>query len=384
MPSVPHAFDTKAMRLRKLRLGMLYFLVACLLMALLFYALWPKATEPVVAAREAEKATALQGQARAAPPSAPLPGPSDEKREVAREASPHPETAKGDDAPVLQGPQAGEVVPPPHRNVTPHYDLSPLSQTKPLTRAEGIPLPPAPKRPPLPPVFRRIQVMTPTELVVLHKKQRVGLSLAYLDAPEEGRLCWQPGGQQAPCLAMGRTALRRFIRRRAIGCEWLGPDGQLTRERPEHDEASKQGQQARCYLGPRLGDWVAGKADVPLTDLGEWLVRFGWALPKGEQYKAAADEARKAKRGIYASKALPGQDNDASDQRAMDALFGTLSDQAADARGDARPLDLDDEDGAPALTLIAPQEKEDEQGQRQELGRELGQDLTDRPEKLSQ
>ena len=235
--------------------------------------------------------------------------------------------------PPLQGPEAGEVVAPPARDVTPNYQTSPLHQNTPLTREDGSPLPPPPVLEPLPPIFRQVIVTGPTDLELTAGKNRVvPISLAHIRQPEATRLCWFVG-RQAPCLALGKTALQRFIRRRAIGCDWL----EATAGQEQNGRRN-----ATCYLGAGLKGRKAGEVPDNVVDLASWLVRFGWVEPMDGHYGDENQEAIEQKRGLYASKASSTETDDQSrasrlkevskrTKAAADAITSTLS--GAEGRG---------------------------------------------------
>jgi endonuclease YncB( thermonuclease family) len=106
-------------------------------------------------------------------------------------------------------------------------------------------------------------------LIIAGKK----LQLAGITPTDPNRTCTGPNGKEWPCGTVARTALRAFLRSRAITCDL--PDG----------------------------DWqgtVTGNCRFVKTDLSEWLARNGWAEAEaGSPLAAAADEARKNNRGIY-------------------------------------------------------------------------------------
>ena len=75
-------------------------------------------------------------------------------------------------------------------------------------------------------------------------------------------------GQELPCGAAAKTALRQLIRARAVVCDLPEPGEQKSFT-------------ARCA--------VSG------TDLSTWLVRQGWAKPNDPPEPALADAAEAAK-----------------------------------------------------------------------------------------
>lgn len=92
-----------------------------------------------------------------------------------------------------------------------------------------------------------------------------------LDAPELAQTC-RRGDEDQPCGRMARQALVSMIGNRTIRCETEGEDryGRLL---------------ARCHIG----------AD----DIGDMLVRAGWALSSGDYGRAEA-EARAVGAGLWA------------------------------------------------------------------------------------
>ncbi|WP_373236655.1 hypothetical protein [Cohaesibacter celericrescens] len=327
MPTFEPGYDSEIDQTNtsKLVRGMLFFVIALLLIGLFFFGLWLWLGDQ---GRETASNTAEQQQ------------PAQEQQE--------PPT-KTQEAP-LQGPDEGQLVAPPTRDVTPNYQLSPLHQTKPLTRTAGSPLPPAPKQDPLPQIFRHVVVENPTELELTVSHNRVvPVRLAHLNAPNAQRMCWF-AGQKVPCLAMGKTALRRFIRARAIGCDWIAKTEQPNE--PSNDTDDNSGRQAaRCYLGPGLKDRKAGGEPKGVTDLASWLVRFGWAEPENGFYGDERQEAIGLKRGIHATQDSSGGAQILARQQEIRALSAT-NEQAAD--GIEASSSLNDEEAPEALTLMAP------------------------------
>ncbi|MBB3935950.1 hypothetical protein [Aureimonas phyllosphaerae] len=83
------------------------------------------------------------------------------------------------------------------------------------------------------------------------------------------------GTQAWPCATRARTALRGWIRGRSLMCA-VSPDQRDAREII-----------APCLLGE--------------ADVGDWVIRNGWAFAApGSRYEAAEREAREARRGIWA------------------------------------------------------------------------------------
>ncbi|WP_114011401.1 thermonuclease family protein [Cohaesibacter intestini] len=199
--------------------------------------------------------------------------------------------AEAPPVPKLQGPDAGQIVAPPSRNVTPNFQLSPLHQAKPLTRAVGKALPPPPKLPPLPLIFRKVGILGPNRLVLITKQRSQSVTLSHVTIPDPKALC-SFGGRKVPCYKMGKTALSRFIRGRAVGCIGL----QDVQERT----AKAGSQTAQCFLGSGLKSRLTGDEQARVTDLAAWMVRYGWVVPDDGQYQEELADAKRLKRGLYA------------------------------------------------------------------------------------
>lgn len=195
----------------------------------------------------------------------------------------------------MQGPDEGELVKPPSRNVTPGFQLSPLHQTAPLRREQGKIVPaikvPVPE---IPRLFRKPVVVETNQLVVRTGPGKQGreriIQLAHVHLPDASYSCWR-FDRQLSCRTLGKSALQRFLRRRAIVCDPV----------PGSDVAgAKQIQEAICYTGPGILDHKPGKSTEGIQDLAGWLVSSGWLLPDGEHYAAQNALAKVEKLGIYA------------------------------------------------------------------------------------
>lgn len=97
------------------------------------------------------------------------------------------------------------------------------------------------------------------------------IHLAGISAPEFDKTCGK-GATAWPCGRLARSALRSFIRGRAIECHV--PEG-----------ADKIPDPATCVVG---GD-----------DISEWLVAQGWAKRSGDAFQEAENKARDAKLGLW-------------------------------------------------------------------------------------
>jgi endonuclease YncB( thermonuclease family) len=99
------------------------------------------------------------------------------------------------------------------------------------------------------------------------------LQLAGIVPTDPERSCTGPNGKEWPCGTLARTALRSFLLGRTITCDVADPawKGEIT---------------AECRFAK--------------LSLGDWLARNGWAeVASGSPFAGAADEARKAGRGVY-------------------------------------------------------------------------------------
>jgi endonuclease YncB( thermonuclease family) len=103
---------------------------------------------------------------------------------------------------------------------------------------------------------------------------KVVIRLSGIAAREADATCKDTHGKSWPCGAAAKAALTRLIRSRAVTCTL--PKGR------EHDIFD-----ASCTVGD--------------TDLSTWLVRQGWATPKGNEaaLAKAAEEAKSEKLGLW-------------------------------------------------------------------------------------
>ncbi|MDQ0325083.1 endonuclease YncB(thermonuclease family) [Rhodopseudomonas julia] len=180
-----------------------------------------------------------------------------------------------------------QKVPPATRDVTPRGMTLGPKVTGPLLRVE----PPEPER--APEKEPEPQNTAPTERTErLFRPVVVGLGkiesgkhsvrLAGIEPLAPDASCGEPAW---PCGMMGRSALRRLIRARAIDCTI-----------PAGAEALPE--TTSC----RLGD----------IDLSEWLVQQGWAKAASARYQEAEDASKRDKRGQW-STARPGFTPDAEE-----------------------------------------------------------------------
>jgi endonuclease YncB( thermonuclease family) len=84
------------------------------------------------------------------------------------------------------------------------------------------------------------------------------------------RICTDEAGSKWPCGAMARTALRAWMRGRAVACAVPSHAGKIT---------------THCTLDGQ--------------DMALWLVRNGWAESAGAQYGDAEAEARRGEKGMF-------------------------------------------------------------------------------------
>ncbi|WP_319533152.1 hypothetical protein [uncultured Cohaesibacter sp.] len=345
----PFPIDRRSVR-RKLVRAMGSFTLALIALMLVFVLLW------MLGGESAEETSGLEpGQAPVASEAPTTVKPADtdqtpqmpEARLDVAAAAPVVQGPANPDQPAMavaqpgnplkiQGPEAGQVVAPPTRDVTPNYQLSPLHQIKPLTREEGLPLPPKPKREPLPEIFRRVVVKSPTELILrVDKTRKVNVTLAHVEALTKDRQCWLDG-RAAPCLALGKTALRRYLRQRAVMCDWL------TKPVGEADDEADTSRDALCYLGINRANGTGGK-DKRSTDLAAWLVRYGWVIPEAGHYEQENRMARDNALGVYATESSAGSATVQARQQEWQELSDTLDAVGSEVSIPETSLDLDDE-----------------------------------------
>ena len=131
------------------------------------------------------------------------------------------------------------------------------------------------------------------------------LRLADVDVPSADAECGDAAGNRWSCGTRARTALRRFVRRRAVECQPLGEVG--------FGGAEVDLTVVRCHVGG--------------TDIATWLVENGWAAPAdaaAPTLAALGETARDENRGLWQTepKGLDEPDDD-------DVLDGTAADAAA-------------------------------------------------------
>jgi endonuclease YncB( thermonuclease family) len=144
------------------------------------------------------------------------------------------------------------------------------------------------------------------------------LRLADVDVPAADAECGDAAGHRWSCGTRARTALRRFVRHRAVECLPLGeadlaPDGQSV---------------VRCRVGR--------------TDIATWLVENGWASPADAAAPALAalgETARSENRGLWQTEPVG---LDEPDDDAADASMGGSAADGAGSDG-AAPTGTDDD-----------------------------------------
>lgn len=103
-----------------------------------------------------------------------------------------------------------------------------------------------------------------------------------IDAPERAQVCSDGAGQCYPCGERAMSFMKGLLSKRTVVCTM---NGDVTYGRPV----------ARCRVDGQ--------------DVGEAMLRAGWAVPyrkfltepaQRTAYMAAGDEARKARRGMFA------------------------------------------------------------------------------------
>ncbi len=158
------------------------------------------------------------------------------------------------------------------RNVTPdNVTPAPRIETSVISRLPAISPPAPPPRPPEPVEWLRPQV----EAAGVITSRGTTIRIAGIRPLPLDRRCRAADGEDWPCGMFARTAMRQFIRWRAIDCAPAEPmDEQI---------------ETRCHL--------AGH------DIGEWLVRQGWAVPDGDagDYLDALAAAKREHRGQWNS-----------------------------------------------------------------------------------
>ncbi len=153
------------------------------------------------------------------------------------------------------------------RNVTPAGVTAPPPPTGPLARVEAPKL--APKAVAAPKPKRYFNPVV--EAAGLLRTADGEIRLAGIDVPALDLQCGA-GDAAWPCGRMARTALRQFIRGRAIECT---PADSESGDPPER----------RCTVGG--------------ADIAAWLVEHGWATARADRYGPVGEQARSDRRGLW-------------------------------------------------------------------------------------
>lgn len=164
--------------------------------------------------------------------------------------------------------QEAETVPPAVRNVTPPGMTPGPTVDGPLIREAVPPKPPEPAR------WRRFFLPATTEAATF-VTEGLTIRVSGVTPPSADKTCKTVVGEDWPCGRVALFSLRMFLRGRAVECYFppLGDIRQVV---------------APCRVGP--------------TDLALWLLSQGWATPDEnatDAYRAAAEEARCAGRGLF-------------------------------------------------------------------------------------
>lgn len=155
--------------------------------------------------------------------------------------------------------------------ITPPNVSGTLTRVAPSEEYMNLINPPVEPLPDGPFELRRPQVLDAGTL----KTEDLTVRIAHVDALAANETCQSRLGGTWPCGARARTSLRGLVRMFTITCE----------KTTELDT-----------------DQVAAVCTRRKINIGEWLVRQGWADPAEgapDQYLALADEARKAKKGKW-------------------------------------------------------------------------------------
>ncbi|WP_346908856.1 hypothetical protein [uncultured Roseibium sp.] len=197
-------------------------------------------------------------------------------RPQAASPSPSRDTVAPQTTPTNQATESPPPLPSDIRDVSP-AGISPpevtgtLTRVKPSQRLLDLINPPAEPVPDGEFELRRPKVIDAGTLGI----DGLLVHIAHIKALEPDETCVSRVGGTWPCGARARTALRGLIRMFTIVC------------------------QKTTDLGPRQ---IAATCIRRKTDIGEWLVRYGWADPAEdapETYLELAAEAKKNKRGKW-------------------------------------------------------------------------------------
>jgi endonuclease YncB( thermonuclease family) len=161
-----------------------------------------------------------------------------------------------------------EFVRPADRDVTPPGITPGPAVDGPLVRI------PTPPRPPEPPRWWRFTLPTTTDSATFEKDGKT-IRVSGVAPPSVDEICPDGNGGDWPCGRTALTNLRKFLHGRAVECYFPFVDGAADITAP-------------CRVGE--------------TDIGDWLLAQGWAMPDDlatDAYRSAALAARCAGRGIW-------------------------------------------------------------------------------------
>jgi endonuclease YncB( thermonuclease family) len=163
-----------------------------------------------------------------------------------------------------------EIVPPPSRDVTPPGVTPAPFASGPLIR-DKLPLPPSP---PDPARWHRFELPVTTDAATLVTRERI-IRIAGVMALPRAMTCRSAAIGDWPCGSVALEALRHFLLGRPVECSFLTADKSNPLVAP-------------CRVGR--------------TDLGSWLLRWGWvtaAANASDDYRRAAAQARCAGLGVW-------------------------------------------------------------------------------------
>lgn len=193
----------------------------------------------------------------------PLPRPAPPEETVEKPAV---ETSSSDDKEMQAGKAAPQ--PPADNNKAPPADTAMLTPQpdKPADGSAVVGQPGAPLKP--------VDLSRPfAERAGILTIGGRSVQLAGILPTDPQRSCTGSNGKEWPCGTLARTALRSFLLGRTITCDVADPNWKGTTT-------------AECRFAK--------------LSIGDWLARNGWAeVASGSPFTAAADEARKAGRGVY-------------------------------------------------------------------------------------
>ncbi len=216
------------------------------------------------------------------------------------QAQADPDTSASPAPAAPRGPKIGEIVAPARRDVTPSTLTQTAHSTGPLVRVEGVAPSPKTSRP------RKREETLHRVVAVDGGHLRAGkqvFTLSRISALALDETCASPEGAAWPCGMAARTALRRLIRGRAVTCRRTDKPDEEAGETPEPGDVSQV-----TYL-----------CEVGGQDLGEWMLRQGWAAPASdgdEEGSSLVSAARDAGLGRWRQTGLPTVSDDSGEETA--------------------------------------------------------------------